>query len=104
MQVWDIHLSNNKVTSYGISPPFRTEHHASFKVNTNLNQWYDFGIGKGGNIIALAEELYKSSDVSYLIRQIERNALSCVHPLSIPYSRKESPQHAHPFENLKVLP
>ena len=84
--------------------PFRTEHHASFKVNTNLNQWYDFGIGKGGNIIALAEELYKSSDVSYLIRQIERNAPSCVHPLSIPYSRKESPQHAHPFENLKVLP
>ena len=84
--------------------PFRTEHHASFKVNTDLNQWYDFGIGKGGNIIALAEELYKSSDVSYLIRLIERNVPSCVHPLSIPYTKKESQQHAQSFENLKILP
>ena len=34
--------------------PFREETEASFKVNTELNQWYDFGTGKGGNIIALA--------------------------------------------------
>lgn len=32
--------------------PFREEAEASFKVNTELNQWYDFGIGRGGNIIA----------------------------------------------------
>ena len=35
--------------------PLRTEKHASFKVNTELNLWYDFGIGRGGNIIDLAE-------------------------------------------------
>ena len=35
--------------------PLRNETDASFKVNTELNQWYDFGIGKGGNIIALAD-------------------------------------------------
>ena len=34
--------------------PFREETEASFKLNTELNQWYDFGTGKGGNIIALA--------------------------------------------------
>ena len=38
--------------------PLREEKDASFKVNTELNKWYDFGLGKGGNIIALAEELY----------------------------------------------
>ena len=32
--------------------PLREETDASFKVNAELNQWYDFGIGKGGNIIA----------------------------------------------------
>lgn len=32
--------------------PLREEAEASFKVNTELNQWYDFGIGRGGNIIA----------------------------------------------------
>jgi len=32
----------------------------TFKVNTELEKWYDFGIGKGGNILALAAELYHS--------------------------------------------
>ena len=31
--------------------PFRDETTPSFKVNRNLNRWYDFGDGKGGNII-----------------------------------------------------
>ena len=38
--------------------PFREETEASFKVNTEINKWYDFGLGQGGNIIALASELY----------------------------------------------
>ena len=29
--------------------PLREETDASFKVNTELEKWYDFGIGKGGN-------------------------------------------------------
>lgn len=28
--------------------PLRQEHTPSFKVETTLNCWYDFGIGKGG--------------------------------------------------------
>lgn len=40
--------------------PLREETEASFKVNTERNQWYDFALGKGGNIIALAQELYCS--------------------------------------------
>lgn len=50
--------------------PFREETDASFKVNTELNRWYDFGIGKGGNIIALAAELYASDYVPYLLGKI----------------------------------
>ena len=37
--------------------PFRDEREPSFKVNTERNLWYDFGMGRGGNIIALAQEL-----------------------------------------------
>ena len=80
--------------------PLRTEKHASFKVNTELNLWYDFGIGRGGNIIDLAELLYNSSDVSYLIHQIERNAPSCV-SVSLPTAKPNKPQNS--FENLQVL-
>ncbi|UJH90551.1 toprim domain-containing protein [Antarcticibacterium sp. 1MA-6-2] len=33
--------------------PLRSETHASFKVSLPLNRWYDFGIGRGGNVIDL---------------------------------------------------
>ncbi|AVR44582.1 DNA primase [Christiangramia fulva] len=33
--------------------PLRSETQASFKVSLKLNRWYDFGIGKGGNVIDL---------------------------------------------------
>lgn len=92
------------VKQYGVNlmylSPFRMEKHASFKVNTELNLWYDFGIGRGGNIIDLAELLYNSSNVSYLIHQIERNAPSSV-SVSLPTVK---PIAAHnSFENLQVL-
>ena len=81
--------------------PFRQESHASFKVNAERNQWYDFGIGKGGNIIDLAELLYKSSDVSYLIHQIEHNVLNMVYASPEVVKPKQS---SATFENLQVLP
>ena len=34
--------------------PFRDERVPSFKVNTGRNLWYDFALGEGGNLIALA--------------------------------------------------
>ena len=93
------------VKQYGVNlmylSPLREEKHASFKVNTEINQWYDFGIGRGGNIITLAELLYNSSDVSYLIRQIERNAPSSV-SVSLPTAKPITPQNS--FEHLQVLP
>ena len=45
--------------------PFREETEASFKVNTERNQWYDFALGKGGNIIALASHLYATDSVPF---------------------------------------
>ena len=48
----------------------KEETEASFKVNTERNQWYDFALGKGGNIIALAQELYCSDHVPYLLQRI----------------------------------
>lgn len=92
------------VKQYGVNlmylSPLRTEKHASFKINTELNLWYDFGISRGGNIIDLVELLYNSSDVSYLIHQIERNALGCV-SVSLPTVKPNAPQNS--FENLQIL-
>lgn len=33
--------------------PFRDEGEPSFKVNTERNLWYDFGAGRGGNIVSI---------------------------------------------------
>lgn len=54
--------------------PFRQETEASFKVNTDRNLWYDYGLGRGGNILALAQELYRSDNVPYLLDRIAEQA------------------------------
>ena len=56
-------------SSFWYKSPLREETDASFKVNTELNKWYDFGLGKGGNIIALAAELYHTEDVTCLLKR-----------------------------------
>lgn len=81
--------------------PLRQEHTASFKVQTDINCWYDFGIGKGGNIIDLAAELYHSNDLRYLMDCIAK----CVSVPS-PQTVASSPQRrsASSFTDIKVVP
>ena len=78
---------------------FREETEASFKVNTELNQWYDFGTGKGGNIIALAQELYRSDNVPYLLERIERQT---PHIRPADYSFRERQTDKPSFQRLEV--
>lgn len=67
-------------------------------MNTDRNLWYDFGAGKGGNIIALAKELYFSDSLPYLLKRIEEQTPN-VHPVSFSF-----PQHrTEPsFQHLEV--
>ena len=78
--------------------PLREEAEASFKVNTELNQWYDFGIGKGGNIIALAQELYFYDHVPYLLRKIAEQA-PYIRPVSFSFRQQASEPS---FQQLEV--
>lgn len=59
----------SKSTSYYLSP-LHAETKPSFKVNFSRNQWYDFALGKGGNIIALAQLLYNTDDVGAALQHI----------------------------------
>ena len=69
--------------------PLREEKDASFKVNTELNKWYDFGLGKGGNIIALAAELYHSEDVACLLKRMEERT-PYIRPASFSFNAQQS--------------
>ena len=59
-----------KGTRLWYKSPLRQEHTPSFKVDTTLNCWYDFGLGRGGNIIDLAAELYQPTDLRHILRCI----------------------------------
>lgn len=79
--------------------PLRSETDASFKVNTELNQWYDFGIGKGGNIIALAAELYHSENVAYLLERIAERT-PYIRPASFSFGEQKA--HNNSFQGVQV--
>ena len=91
-----------KGTRLWYKSPLRHEHTPSFKVETALNCWYDFGLGKGGNIIDLAAEMYQSTDLRYLMRCI---ADSCP-VLSLQTVASSYPQrHSAPsMERFEVVP
>ena len=42
--------------------PYRSERTPSFRVNVEKQLWYDFGLGKGGDIFTLAGELAQNND------------------------------------------
>ncbi len=91
-----------KGTRLWYKSPLRQEQTPSFKVDTAINCWYDFGLGKGGNIIDLAIELYQSTDLRYLMRCIANN-----YPVPSVQTAASSfaPRHSAPgMERFEVVP
>ena len=80
--------------------PFRTEKEASFKVDLHKELWYDFGLGKGGDIITLAKEIYRTQDIGYVLQCIE-NKRAVLKPVTVSCSFEK----AYPaFQDLKIIP
>ena len=91
-----------KGTRLWYKSPLRQEQTPSFKIDTALNCWYDFGIGKGGNIIDLATELYQSTDLHYLMRCIA-NSYPVPSVQTVAYSFPH--RHSAPsMERFEVVP
>ena len=79
--------------------PLRNESEASFKVNAAINSWFDFGMGRGGNIIDLAAHLYASDSLPYLLDKIEKQA-PYVHPPDSSFTQQATEPS---FEGLEVM-
>ena len=91
-----------KGTRLWYQSPLRQERTPSFKVETTLNCWYDFGIGKGGNIIDLATELYQSTELRYLVNCI---ADRCTVPSAQTVASNSFQRHSAPsFQDISVVP
>ena len=70
-------------TQYWYLSPFRDERTPSFKVNDLRNEWYDFAVAQGGDIIDLGKLLYNTSSIKEVLEKIEGHSFTCshVHPI-----------------------
>ncbi|WP_311561114.1 toprim domain-containing protein [Prevotella bivia] len=81
--------------------PYRTERTPSFKVDTNKNVWFDFGIGKGGDIFDLAGEFIGSKDFLLRVAFIARNG---AYPLPIIEHPQRNEEKEPVFNDIWVRP
>ena len=81
--------------------PFREETEASFKVNTEREQWYDFGLGKGGGIIELAAHLYATDHIPYILERIAEQTPH-IRPDSFSFGKQSSSEPR--FQQLEIVP
>ena len=81
--------------------PYRTERTPSFKVDTNKNVWFDFGVGKGGDIFDLAGEFIGSDDFLLRAAFIAKSG-SC--PLPALEQPQRSERKGTVFEDIWVRP
>lgn len=82
--------------------PYRNERTPSFRVNVAKQLWYDFGLGKGGDIFTLAGEFIRSNDFMAQAKFIAETA-------SVPFTSIEQPSFipkpSEPvFENVEAVP
>lgn len=88
--------------------PYREDEDPSFKVNKNRNVWYDFGTTKSGDIIDLALLVYRTSNISKVLKMIEQAAPAV--PLKVrtfvPHSQQSATDGKQPqaaaFQNLRL--
>lgn len=64
---------NIKGNRYWYCSPLRAERTPSFKVDRSINRWYDFGIGKGGNLIDFGT-LYFNCSVRTLLQSLNNSS------------------------------
>ena len=82
--------------------PYRGERTPSFRVNVAKQLWYDFGLGKGGDIFTLAGEFIGSGDFMEQVKFIAETA-------RVPFATMEKPQFLPKpselvFEGVEAVP
>lgn len=90
--------------NYWYLSPIRTEDKPSFKVNASSNEWYDFGIGKGGDIIDLAKELYNVQTTSEALRYLSGQTRTLVSSMLCSKNRPQRRQTSNEMRDIQYVP
>lgn len=84
--------------------PFRTESNPSFKVDTQQNVWYDFGLGKGGQLIDLVM-LLDNATLYHTICKIEKIDINAEICSNVPTSEQtNAPTNSFSFHGKESSP
>ena len=87
--------------------PFRPEEKTpSFKIDAQKNVWYDFGMGQGGTIIDLVQNLYRTPDISQVLAIITDVAGGASRALAqpLPVSAPEAPREKPVIDSVSPIP
>jgi hypothetical protein len=73
---------------YWFLSPLREEKTPSFKVNRNINAWYDHGIGKGGDLVDFGILYFKCSVSNFLkhLSEYQNPSISLFHQPPPPHN------------------
>lgn len=82
--------------------PYRSERTPSFRINVDKQVWYDFGLGKGGDLFTLAGEFIHSSDFMAQARYISEAAHVPLPVVTTPSFRKKALEPC--FGEVEVIP
>ncbi len=82
--------------------PYRSERTPSFRVNVEKQLWYDFGLGKGGDIFTLAGEFIHSDDFMAQAGFIAGTANVPLEKRAVPVFSPKPSESA--FEEVEVAP
>ena len=82
--------------------PYRGARTPSFRVNVAKQLWYDFGLGKGGDIFTLAGEFLQSDDFRTQAKFIAETANMVVDRLEPPTYQAKPTESV--FEDVEVAP
>lgn len=86
--------------------PLRQENTPSFKVNRNLNQWYDFGTGEHGTLIDLVKLLHETSITGALILLQRPDLVTESYSIYTPIINHETNlelKHIQPLQNIALI-
>ena len=101
LSVMGIQPQKQKGNILWYNAPYRKERTPSFKVDTNKNVWFDFGIGKGGDIFDLAGAFIGSEDFLLRAAFIARSG-AC--PLPVMEQSPREKEREPSFEDIWTRP
>jgi hypothetical protein len=85
-----------KGSNYWYYSPLRSEKTPSFKVNRKMNRWYDWGEGKGGNLVDFGV-LFHNCTVAELLQKLGASATL------VNQKRPSAPENAKEEEKPQIL-